>query len=250
MRHRSKLILWLAAGFTLSASLAVAQPRWTVDFENGAAITTRNDVRIPGDTGTLFSLTDDLRTNTAYFWRVRVDFRLTRKHVLSALAAPLTLNASGTINTPVSFNGEVFPAGVPLTAGYQFNSYRLTWRYEFVQGPKWTFGLGFTAKVRDAYTRLAGGGVSSTKTNVGFVPLVNFKLQRTVTDRVALLVEGDALGSTQGRAEDILAGVQVRLGRNVSVKAGYRLLEGGADVDEVYTFTFLHYVAVGASIRF
>ena len=36
----------------------------------------------------------------------------------------------------------------------------------------------------------------------------------------------------------------------VAVKAGYRLLEGGADVDEVYTFTAVHYASIGAIVRF
>jgi hypothetical protein len=250
MRRRLNQVIWLAAAFTLWSGVSFAQPRWSIDFENGGAFTGYNDVRIPGDTGTLISLTDDLRTQSTYFWRVRVDYRLARKHILSALAAPLTLNASGTVAGPVNFNGYIFPARVPLRAGYQFNSYRVTWRYEFVQDARWTFGLGLTAKLRDAYTRLEGPGLTSTKSNVGFVPLVNFKLQRTLNDRVALLVEGDALAAPQGRAEDVLAALKIGLGPNASLKVGYRLLEGGADVAEVYTFTLVHYLAIGATIQF
>jgi len=52
---------------------ATAQDRWRVDFENGAAISGYNDVGIPGDTGTRFSMTDDLKSDTEYFWRVRAD---------------------------------------------------------------------------------------------------------------------------------------------------------------------------------
>ena len=93
---------------------APAQDRWRVDFENGAAIAGYNDVRIPGDTGTMFSLTDDLDSDTAYFWRVRADVRLAPKHVLSALVAPLTIHASGTFDQPVSFAGATFaPASRP-----------------------------------------------------------------------------------------------------------------------------------------
>jgi hypothetical protein len=53
-----------------------------------------------------------------------------------------------------------------------------------------------------------------------------------------------------GRAEDILAGILVPLNRSVTLKGGYRMLEGGADNDEVYTFSGLHYAALGAIIRF
>ena len=240
----------MAALVTLSAAHAAAQDRWTVDFETGLVSTGYNDVRIPGDTGTQFSLTDELTTDRQAFWRVRADIRIAPRHVVSALAAPLTLHASGTINRPIVFFEEQFPANVPLEATYQFNSYRLTYRYEFLQREKWRFGIGITAKVRDAITRIEGAGRSETKTNVGFVPLVNFRLERTLSDRLALLLEGDALAAPQGRAEDVLAALLISLNRNASLKLGYRLLEGGADVDEVYTFTLVHYLSVGATIRF
>jgi opacity protein-like surface antigen len=229
---------------------ADAQSRWTVDFENGAAIAGYNDVRIPGDTGTLFSLTDDLASQTAYFWRVRVGVRLAPRHEILALAAPLTLNSSGTFDRPVFFVDTTFDPGTPVTGRYVFNSYRVTYRYTAVQSPNWRFGIGVTGKIRDASTRLEAPGKSAEKTNVGFVPLVNFALERRLGSRATFQVEGDALAAPQGRAEDIFAGVLVAVNRNLSVKAGYRFLEGGADNDEVYTFALIHYVAAGAVIRF
>ncbi|MCK7479848.1 MAG: hypothetical protein M0C28_23095 [Candidatus Moduliflexus flocculans] len=85
---------------------AGAQDRWRIDFENGAAISGYNDVAIPGNTGTRFSMTDDLTSDTEYFWRVRADFRFAPKHVLSGLIAPLTINSSGTFDAPVDFAGR------------------------------------------------------------------------------------------------------------------------------------------------
>jgi hypothetical protein len=63
-------------------------------------------------------------------------------------------------------------------------------------------------------------------------------------------VEGDALAAPQGRAEDIFAGIVVDAGPRLSFKTGYRVLEGGADNDEVYTFALIHYIAVGAIVWF
>ena len=229
---------------------AEAQDRWRVDFENGAAIAGYNDVRIPGDTGTLFSLTDDLASDTSYFWRLRADLRIAPKHVVSALVAPLTIHASGTFDQPVAFAGATFPPGVPTTGLYVFNSYRVTYRYEPVRRENWMFGIGVTLKVRDAETRLEAGGTSAEKTNVGIVPLVNFKLERRLGARATFLLEGDALAAPQGRAEDIFAGVLIHAGTRWSIKAGYRFLEGGADNDEVYTFALVHYLAAGVVVRF
>ncbi len=244
-------VAWLSAALLASlAASASAQGRWRIDFENGAAISGYNDVRIPGDTGTLFSLTDDLASDTTYFWRLRADVRIAPKHVLSALVAPLTVHASGTFDQPVAFAGATFAPGVPTTGLYVFNSYRVTYRYEPIRRETWMFGVGVTLKVRDAETRLEAGGTSASKTNLGAVPLVNFKLERRLGARAAFLLEGDALAAPQGRAEDIFAGLLVHAGTQWSIKAGYRFLEGGADNDEVYTFALVHYVAAGVVVRF
>jgi hypothetical protein len=250
MYTRTIVALGTLAVLSLVVPSADAQDRWRVDFENGAAISGYNDVRIPGDTGTLFSLTDDLTSDTAYFWRVRADVRLAPKHVLSALVAPLTINSAGRFGHPVSFAGVTFAPGVPVKGLYVFNSYRVTYRYEPIRRENWMFGVGVTLKVRDAETRLEGGGTSAAKTNVGVVPLVNFKLERRLGARATFQLEGDALAAPQGRAEDIFAGILVHAGKQWSIKAGYRFLEGGADNDEVYTFALVHYLAAGVVVRF
>jgi len=86
--------------------------------------------------------------------------------------------------------------------------------------------------------------------NVGFVPLINFYFQWMPLEAWSVIVEGDALGTKQGRAEDIFAGVAFATSDAFSLKAGYRILEGGADVTDNYNFTFVNYVSVGAIITF
>ncbi len=71
-----------------------------------------------------------------------------------------------------------------------------------------------------------------------------------MNSRTTLHLSGDALAAPQGRAEDVFAGLLVSLKPNVSLKTGYRLLEGGADNDEVYTFAAFHYFAFGAVVKF
>lgn len=243
-------LLVITVAMLLIGANAHAQDRWRIDVENGSAISGYNNLRIPGDSGTAFSLTDDLSSDPTYYWRLRADFRMAPKHVLSALAAPLEIRASGTFAKPVSFAGATFAPGVPTTGLYVFNSYRVTYRYEPIQRDRWMFGVGVTVKVRDAITRLEAKGTMAEKTNVGAVPLVNFKLERRLGQRIRVLLEGDALAAPQGRAEDIFAGVLVDAGKRWSIKAGYRFLEGGADNDEVYTFALVHYAAVGVIVRF
>jgi len=73
--------------------------------------------------------------------------------------------------------------------------------------------------------------------------LWNFK------ENLGVLVYGDALAAPQGRAEDILVALRYRLSDKLSLKGGYRILEGGADNDEVYNFTLFNYLLVGFSFN-
>jgi hypothetical protein len=250
MRTRPTAALLTVAALLSAAATARAQDRWRIDFENGAAISGYNDVGIPGDSGTRFSMTDDLASDAEYFWRLRADVRFAPKHVLSGLIAPLTIHSSGTFDTPVDFAGATFAPGVPTDGTWTFNSYRVTYRYEPWRKDTWMFGFGATVKVRDAVIRLESNGKSAEKTDLGVVPLVNFKFERRLGARAAFLFEGDALAAPQGRAEDFFAGIVVDAGKHWSIKAGYRFLEGGADNDEVYTFAAVHYVVAGAVFRF
>jgi hypothetical protein len=225
---------------------------WFFDAEGGYVWPGYIDVRIPNETGTLFSLTDDLPAESKFIYRLRLGYRFSPKHSLSVLFAPLSLNAQGRVNKDIFFNGDLFRANTDLRALYKFNSYRLTYRFDFINSKKWKVGLGLTAKIRDAEVRLEDQEKRSSNTDVGFVPLLNFRVEWMISTRISVLLEGDALASPggQGRAEDVLLALFYRLNDRVSLKAGYRILEGGANVESVYNFTLLNYMIAGVMFRF
>jgi len=64
------------------------------------------------------------------------------------------------------------------------------------------------------------------------------------------LLDGDALAAPQGRAEDVLIAATYKLSDGFGIRAGYRILEGGADNDEVYNFSLFHYASVGITYTF
>ncbi len=234
---------WIVSTVCL-AVFPLAAGQWELDIESGMVFSGYNDVAIPGDIGTRFSFSEDLATNAVPFGRLRLS-RVSGRHTLSLLAAPLRLKAEGRFERPVLFQDTVFPEGKPVQGDYRFDSYRLTWRYALHRGERFDAGLGFTAKVRDAEIGLSSAGRSETKKNVGFVPILNFRFCWKPSGPVHLLLEGDALAAPQGRAEDVFAGVLLAVYPNLKAKAGYRILEGGADNDEVYTFSLFHYGSVG-----
>jgi len=63
-------------------------------------------------------------------------------------------------------------------------------------------------------------------------------------------VEAEGLAAPQGRAGDVAFKGEWALSPRVSLSAGIRLLEGGADNDEVYNFATFVYAVGGVSVRF
>jgi len=239
------------AGLALLVALAApaGADGWRASLEAGAAWQTRNDFRIPGAGGSLVQLAEEDRGPVPAF-RATLTWDLGSHQSLRLLAAPLRLETTFTPESPVFFQDLVFPAGRAADATYVFNSYRLTWYWRFREGGRWSFRLGATLKVRDAEIGLAGDPGRSVKEDLGVVPLLYVYARYQMSDRVALELEADALAAPQGRAEDVSLKGVIRLSDRIDVDLGYRLLEGGADNDEVYTFAFFHYAVAGVRVRF
>ncbi len=224
-----------------------------VEVESGAAFSGYNDVRIPPDTGTGFSLSEDLEADPVAFVRLRVGLRLGKehRHGLHLLAAPLRIESRGRFAEAVHYRGVDFAPDRPTRAEYRFDSYRLVYRYRLVRGKGADFELGAAAKIRDAEIRLEQDGRTARKTDTGFVPLLAFALRVHLGARLDAVLEGEALASPggQGRAEDILAALHWHPSSAVGIQLGYRLLEGGADVEEVYNFTLVHYLTAAVRLN-
>ena len=248
MMKNKILIPTIFFAFILMLNFFSLNGQASFDMETGAVATGYNNVRIPGDQGTLFSLKDDLIPKTKMFYRIRANYTIKSRHTLSLLYAPLETVSKGKLPGDIIFEGVTFPANTDLEGTYKFNSYRLTYRYEIVLKPKFEFGLGFTAKIRDAKIALSSSGLESEKTNIGFVPIINFRMFWKPGEKFGILLEGDALAAPQGRAEDVLIAATYRVSEHLGLKAGYRILEGGADNDEVYNFALFNYASVGLFI--
>ena len=234
----------------LSGRIGYSSARFRFDFESGRATAGYSDIRIPGTTGTLISFSEELETEPTMFIRGRFTWYFGRSNSLSILVAPLTLNASGSVDREVIFEGESFDPNVDLDGVFRFNSYRLSYQHYWFLGDNVDAGLGITAKIRDAAISLEDATRRSEKTNIGFVPLIRFSLVWRFISPFAFVLDGDALAAPQGRAEDISIAIQGDVTDRMSLRMGYRVLEGGSDVDEVYSFTWINFIFGGMLIEF
>ena len=145
------------------------------DFETGAVFSGYNDIRIPNETGTDISFSEELKTDSTYFIRGKINYSINDKHNFAIFAAPLRLETTGKVNKPVFFEGTEFPANTRLKGKYRFDSYRFTYRYDFRPSERLILGIGLTAKIRDAAISIEDDMQKSEKLNTGFVPLINFR---------------------------------------------------------------------------
>ncbi|HEX6048325.1 MAG TPA: hypothetical protein VFZ21_03630 [Gemmatimonadaceae bacterium] len=231
-----------AAALAFPCAAAAQTPRLILELEGGAAWQSYNDVEIPNDgSATRFSLSDLTGSGPWPAGRVYLTWNLRERHGLRALAAPFSLTETGVPEAAIDFEGARFAAGVPLDATYTFNSYRLTYRYRVRAAERTSAWVGFTAKVRDATVELEQGATARRKDNVGFVPLLHLAGEWRAAPRWRLSLDADALAGGPGRAIDAALKVGYDLGDALTLQAGYRTLEGGADVEETYNFAWVHY---------
>ena len=220
------------------------------EVEAGVVFSGRNDARIPGEGGTKISLVNELSTSAAPAFRLRLGYRIARRHLVTALYAPLQVNARGSVDRDIAFARGNYPAGSPLLAVYRFDSYRLTYRYSIVWAEGLDVAAGVTAKIRDAETSLYGVE-ARRKTNTGFVPLLNVHVAwRPGNGAWGVVLDADALAAPQWRAEDVRLAATWAFRPGLELRAGYRMVEGGAENDEVYSFAWFHYFVAGLGMSF
>ena len=235
---------------TLFSNSISLQAQALIDVETGLVFTGYNNVRIPGNQGTLLSLKDDLNTQAIIFFRGRLTYTLKSRHTFSLLIAPFQIKSEGSLPFEVLYEGVLFPEQTYLEGTYKFNSYRLTYRYDILKRQKIEFGLGFTAKIRDAKISLMSPDLYAEKTNVGFVPIINFRMLWKANEKLGVLLEGDVLGASQGRAADVQLALTYKQNNQLGFRAGYRILEGGSDGSSVYNFALFNYASLGVSYTF
>lgn len=218
--------------------------QFSLDLESGLVFPGYNEVRIPNQQGTTFDFNQDFEIQGALIpLRIRPGYTFGKNHIF-ALYAPLSASYVGSPGFPINFQNSQFEANREIEGFYKFNSYRLTYRRDLIQDEKWILGVGFTAKIRDAQVRLSNESQIDFKDDIGFVPLLHLFVSYDAGPFRGV-IEGDGLAGGPGRAFDFFGGLYIPLSNYFDLKAGYRILEGGADVSEVYNFALFNFASVG-----
>lgn len=254
MRQKGPLIaqgmLVVLLCVVVPAVSAQGMPRFVIELEAGPVWQSRNNVQIPNsEAGTRFSLVDLAGSGPWPAARLYLTWNITDRHSVRALLAPLSYTETGAFTGPVEFAGAAYLPRDPVEGTYKFNSWRLGYRYRFRDRERLKLSVGFTAKLRDAKIELRQRSTTSKDTDVGFVPLLYLGADWRLAERWHLLFDFDGLAGGPGRAFDVALKLHYAGGEHWGLSAGYRTLEGGADVESVYNFAWLHYAVVSGTLR-
>jgi len=227
-----------------------APPSPALTVELGAAWQLRNTAQVSNEPPNTRFKIDDLTGDGPFpAGRVVLDWPLNEKHLLRFTIAPLGIDDTGTTSQPIVFQDTTFAPG-PIDVQYRFDSYRASYRYVFYERDRWTWSGGGTLNIRDAEISLKQGALARTKKNTGVVPLLALEGQWRFAPGWYGLFDFEGLAAPQGRAIDAALKLGYDATPNITIAGGYRVLDGGADNDELYTFARFDSAVLGLTWRF
>lgn len=240
----------------LSLPASAQRGPW-VEFEGLRYDFARNDLRKPNDAGgDRFSLLPFADASNTL--RLSAEWPVTwwgSGHRLRLTWAPLSLEGTSSFATPVRFQGSTFAPGVPVSARYDFDTWRATYTVPLFglddASAGWSLRAGGTLAVRDAQIRLAQGGTVQAFDNLGVVPLLSVSVARALGMRWRFEAELDGAPGPRGSGLlDGVARVRYDLTPAWSFAAGLRYLRGGVDTDELYNSVSSTALSLSARWRF
>lgn len=236
------------AGEMPAAERASPSPALTIEL--GAAWQLRNTAQVSNEPPNTRFKIDDLTGNGPFpAGRVVLDWPLNEKHLLRFLIAPLRVDETGTAAQAIVFQDTTFAPGA-INVKYRFDSYRASYRYVFYERERWSWSGGITLNIRDAEIRLQQGTLTRVEKNTGVVPLLALEGQWRFAPGWHVLLDFEGLAAPQGRAIDAALKLGYDVTPNITIAGGYRILDGGADNDDLYTFARFDSAVLGLTWRF
>ncbi len=234
-----------------SPALAADTPSFELRLTGGTSYQLRNDVQIPNsDLGTRFSLADAAGEGPIGAVRFEAKWAINDKHGLRLMLAPLSYTEAVTFEDTVLFEGETYQPNQTTDASYKFNSWRIGYFYQFIDTTRTQVDVGATLKVRDAEIRLEQGDTVAFNEDLGLVPLLYFAANHRLSDRWRIGLDVDALGGGPGRAIDLGLTTDYAISDNLLLGLEARILDGGADIDELFNFAQFGSVGLSLSTEF
>ena len=222
---------------------------YTAEVEAGGLWQSRNDIGVPGDSGTRFSMAQLMGRGPSSYARVGLGYRINPIHEVRLLWAPLSMSGSGELDQTTQFAGQSFAAGVPTSARYRLDSYQLTWRAKVHEGEVWRWHAGLSGRYLDGGAELEQAGVVARFSEDGFLPMLHLDGGAQLFPGWRAELNADAGALDQRRMFDISAQVKTALDDDWELGFGYRGTEAWFENDEAFNFPWFHAALISLGYR-
>ncbi|MDJ0995651.1 MAG: hypothetical protein QNI90_18880, partial [Dinoroseobacter sp.] len=176
------------------------KPRFRFAFSFGATSLDDNDVRAPGSTGSALDLeTFDAFSNPTTSSAASFQYFLSDKHEFYAVLNPLEVRDEGTFETPVRFDGAVYPADTLTEMDYVMNEIRAGYLYNLTPDRRWDLQVGGGLSLQNTFVRLVSESIDREVESYDLAPYLAFHTSYQLTDSlyVDLGVEGTSIGDIE-----------------------------------------------------
>jgi hypothetical protein len=192
------------------------------------------------------------------YQRYSVDVILGKHNLVTLLYQPLTVNTrtvadrnGSNAGLPVVIDDAAFPSGTPIDITYGFDFWRLSYLYDFANGPATILAAGISLQIRNASIVFTSVGLSpeerAVQQNIGPVPILKLRLAHWFSPMFGLDLEADGFyassaffnGSTKaftGWIWDAALSAKTHLAPGAAAYLTVRSIGGGATGNNAYAY--------------
>ena len=222
-------------------------PKFRYDFIFGPAYLNKNEIKSSSDNGTSFNLANfdkiDDPTSTA---AIDIGYFMDDRNSFSLYFSPYESRDQGQFDTPVSFDGKLFPANTTINSDWVFYELRVGWQHNLTPDSPWDLKLGGGLSYQYLKTSLetADDSVSAEVIENLFLPLVSAKVSYHFTPRFSASIQAEGMYLSYESSLEAGASLNYRLTEHWDITAGYTYWQRNIDTsdiknDAVYNVPFI-----------
>jgi len=211
-----------------------------------------------GLTGTTIDLKNDLGIKDQKFGGFELILRPAVKHKFRVQLVPVHYSAVATPQSPLSFAGVTFPAGVPVNSTFHWRAWRFGYEYDFAVTPRGFVGFTLDLKYTDTDASLTSAATGTRSASARApVPALGGILRVNPASHLSLTGEitgfkwpGGWIWSGSGDYLDIDTYATINFANAFGVQFGYRSFDVSYSLTNDAGSFRLSGPYLGAALRF
>ena len=225
-------------------------PKFRYNFLFGPAYLQRNEITSPSDTGTTFDLADfDKINDPTSTASIDFEYFMDDRNEFSLFFSPYESRDQGTFNSPVSYDGKIFPADTTIYSDWLLYELSVGWQYNLTPASSWDVKVGAALAYQYLETALetASGSVSGKVKEHLFLPLLNAMLSYHITPRFSAGIKAEGMYLSSNSSLEAGAFLNYRLTERWDFTAGYNYWHRNIDTSDINNDVVYHAPYLGVA---